>query len=623
MQDLRKPDVGKTIRFLVASLVFLSFFLIRADSLLNRITESPQGNTVIDLNDDVVIKQDIPQNISDISSIQILFTTYGKVCEGIVDVCLYENDGLMEKWSYDASDISDNSFTEFELEHRLHLTDNNDYYFSIEYHSTDENPIAVWVSGTDAGNDTCYRLIIPDIQLKITVSLIAVFVLSALIIMFALRVDERVIMTSLLIALMAAFLMVCPPGTSTDECPHFYRAYEIAHGYLLSDNYGELGGGNVLPRALMMFADQNAVIDWEDTAEILFPTMSLYAPVSYIPQAIGIAITELFTKKVSFIFLGGRIGGALFCLALSVAAIWLIPYGKKILYMVILFPLTLQEMISMAPDGFTISLALFLFAYILYVSGKEGDIRKRDIAVILTTCLVLSLCKIVYVVLVLLVLLIPKEKYKSKINMYAFVGSVIAISAILNLIWLKISSSYFIEFRPGVDSLAQVKGVLKDPLYYCKVVVNTLYDFGEFYVSTMIGSSMGALTIVITPIAWLSYLVLLVSEIAGNRERFTCIRKNDKLILFFVFLACSALIFTSLYVQWTELGNDRIMGIQGRYFTPLIPVLAFGIMHCIRERDPQDVNMHPKASRGSYYYIILSFLNGITLIDMISYYINT
>ena len=40
-------------------------------------------------------------------------------------------------------------------------------------------------------------------------------------------------------------------------------------------------------------------------------------------------------------------------------------------------------------------------------------------------------------------------------------------------------------------------------------------------------------------------------------------------------LGSAELIFLSLYVTWTPVGMDRIDGVQGRYFIPLLPMLLF------------------------------------------------
>ena len=47
-------------------------------------------------------------------------------------------------------------------------------------------------------------------------------------------------------------------------------------------------------------------------------------------------------------------------------------------------------------------------------------------------------------------------------------------------------------------------------------------------------------------------------------------------------LAIIGLIFTSLYVQWTYVGNNSILGVQGRYFLPILPLIMLLIASKIK-----------------------------------------
>ena len=65
-----------------------------------------------------------------------------------------------------------------------------------------------------------------------------------------------------------------------------------------------------------------------------------------------------------------------------------------------------------------------------------------------------------------------------------------------------------------------------------------------------------------------------------------------KIIITLVILAIIALIFTSLYVQWTTVGSKSILGIQGRYFIPILPLAAILIGSVIKvENKYKDENI--------------------------------
>ncbi|MBQ3933368.1 MAG: hypothetical protein II653_06410, partial [Lachnospiraceae bacterium] len=64
-----------------------------------------------------------------------------------------------------------------------------------------------------------------------------------------------------------------------------------------------------------------------------------------------------------------------------------------------------------------------------------------------------------------------------------------------------------------------------------------------------------------------------------------------------------------------------IEGIQGRYFIPIIPLLALACMYGINIREVRAGNVSRYPKKASYYFVFLALLNGITILDMILYYL--
>ena len=94
----------------------------------------------------------------------------------------------------------------------------------------------------------------------------------------------------------------------------------------------------------------------------------------------------------------------------------------------------------------------------------------------------------------------------------------------------------------------------------------------------MVGTSLGKLDVPITPIIWVVVVLLLYYEMLTLHENSLSVNKNDPLILFVSFISGVALIFTSLYVQYTAVRADTIQGIQGRYFIPIIALIGFSVI---------------------------------------------
>jgi uncharacterized membrane protein len=74
-------------------------------------------------------------------------------------------------------------------------------------------------------------------------------------------------------------------------------------------------------------------------------------------------------------------------------------------------------------------------------------------------------------------------------------------------------------------------------------------------------------------------------------------------------------------VQWTPLGNDLINGIQGRYFIPVVGAFLFFVILMRQKKVDNQEKLICTREKGSYYYLILIWYNGIALLDLIKYYI--
>ncbi len=552
MREIKQVLVSNKLRgcipLVLITTILFSVFLVISGNLFELYVDNGIAVDAVTLESGVPVIQDISMDVDNISSLSLLFGTFARTNEGCLNVTLYDDDEVVKEWTYETGMLQDGISIEFELSHPYRLIRGHHYYFSVEEDFSGDNAIAIYrTTDNNEANDVCYGIRYKELSLYSHTILIAALLVITVILLYFLTIDERAIMTVIAIALGIVYFWLCPLGMAPDERNHYLRAYEISHGYLVSEHIGDSGvGGNYLPSNMDAYmdaySDENATLDWSETEEFTFGNTSLYSAVTYLPQSIGILVAErLFTNRAEHIFYAGRMGGFIVSMTLSILALWIIPFGRKIVFMILLFPMTLQEMISMSPDGFMIALSIFLLSYILYLSYSSNKLKIYDYIFLGLTCIVLSLCKIVYIVLLFLILLIPSIKFCSNKIGYIYKIGVIVVSVILNLFWLWISSGYLVEFNPGVNSAEQVKFVLTNiPAYYSIVVKTTLMN-GSFYISSMFGSHMGALSIGISPIVWISFLILFVYVIANNSDYDIRTNKADKYIMMFVFLLGCAL----------------------------------------------------------------------------------
>ena len=56
----------------------------------------------------------------------------------------------------------------------------------------------------------------------------------------------------------------------------------------------------------------------------------------------------------------------------------------------------------------------------------------------------------------------------------------------------------------------------------------------------------------------------------NEEDKSIILNKKDKIIIGIAIILCILLIFAGLYVQWTISRFNRVEGIQGRYFIPIL-----------------------------------------------------
>lgn len=74
----------------------------------------------------------------------------------------------------------------------------------------------------------------------------------------------------------------------------------------------------------------------------------------------------------------------------------------------------------------------------------------------------------------------------------------------------------------------------------------------------------------IIPVTFFTLSIIAAFSIREDKPKFTL---YQNIIIFLISIAIIGLIFTSLYLQWTKTESNSIMGIQGRYFLPILPLL--------------------------------------------------
>lgn len=383
------------------------------------------------------------------------------------------------------------------------------------------------------------------------------------------------------------FLIAMPTFKNHDEYYHWLRAYEVSQGNLVTPLKGGVQG-SYMPGGISEICTSNWInikystmketakveLDYSNKGILNSETAAVYSFVQYIPQSAGIIIGRLATNKVLIITYFGRICNMIVSIFILYMAIKIAPFGKKIFFVAAMLPIAIEGFTSLSPDALTISISYLFISYILHISFNENIeiVKGKHKFILLVLSIIIALCKIVYIPLVGLILIIPKEKFKyNRKKITFFLIAAIAVS--INLYWLYFSSRYLSNFRDG-DSKIQVLLAIKNPIQYIQNILYTIDSNMDKYTMSLYGCELGwgELIKVNYLVPYIFIFMHAVSAISDEKlkDKF---KRYQIVYMFLVSITIIGLILTSLYVQWTMIGSSSIAGVQGRYFIPILPII--------------------------------------------------
>lgn len=436
---------------------------------------------------------------------------------------------------------------------------------------------------------------------------------------------EKIIISFLIpVGMMYAFFLA--PSYVPDEHAHIWKALEISQGKLITtkDEKGDAMESiptffeeNRIPK-LTTYGEFNEAIrektDYNDFVEVENPAKA-YAPILYIASAFAFWLAKIIGLNGIMAIYLARLFNFIIFLIFSYLAIKLIPTGKWIIATILFFPITLQQAVSISADSILNSLALFYLCYTLYVCKKADKINIWQKIMYVIIGIIISISKIVYIPLVGISLLLIGNKKINKKEKGIFITISISLAIIFGILWFLFMQTYagsdntYNELNQ-VDLKGQVINIIKNPKILFVVIYNTIKD--GLYLDSAIGNYMGWLNIETANIVIYTFIMLFIlspflekGEVEYN--------KWEKIWGLLIYIGTYLLIILAAYLSWTTVGKDTVMGVQGRYFIPVmaLPMLCL----CNKERYLKFNNIK------LIMPIIYLVLNVITIIDIAKFFL--
>ncbi|MDK2813943.1 MAG: hypothetical protein PWQ08_1198 [Clostridiales bacterium] len=543
----------------------------------------------------------------------ILIGTYGlEGQQGLLFIALKDaqTNKTFETTTVDLSETEDNSFVNFEF-NNAYKAENGQYQIEIlASYLPSESRFWVWFAENNEGNLLAKKAILVDGQKQdgvldfyplIEVSFltplywcIAVALLCFIEMLYIFsrkwEVHNLFLFSALILGLL--YMVVYPPYGAHDEAVHipatFARATAWQNGKWDFDPNEEIAIRKSETRLgyIASRADENQYYYFTETLlergnsdYIDITTKSAGFSYEYTPQICGVLIArELNLGQTQTLYLA-QIVALLVYTAIAYWAVRFSPF-QELFALIALFPMTLRYSGSFSYDGFINAIALLYVALIFRLIYKVEKVTVKNFIPVLLFAVILAPCKVIYVPLCLLLFLIPKEKLQKKYLWGGFcatfsLSSVAVFAMNFNQLSQRVVQDG-VGIGPWANEVYTIPLLLQQPLEAIRLFVSSSIENPV----TLIFSSVTSIQHAGIPLIVSVFFIIIVC-INVSQERMNKIPTAHKWMFAFIIVAVQSLGYLAA-VTWTTVGSYSIMGMQGRYLIPVLPLFFLLLSHKLR-----------------------------------------
>lgn len=403
----------------------------------------------------------------------------------------------------------------------------------------------------------------------------------------------------LFFAILFGFILAgaIPPLGGGDEGFHYHRIASIAYFQMLNKPV-------MLPAGIIHFLQAGReqfysgmmppfkynLQKWQEVAGItlnaadtqtLVPNfMTVHNPFAYLPQAIVFRLGAVAGFSPLTLLYLARITGMLVGVLLTCYAIRIIPSHKYALATLALLPVITVTRSTLDADSIVEGLAFLFIALVLREVLKTEAFRLRDLAMITVTGFLMGQCKSPYLLLLLLTIAIPVQRFSSVRARVAALAIIILPATMASIAWMvaiKAISFAGVSYHTWAGDAnpdMQVALILHNPVAFAGLLLKNLF------MTSLLPVAVFGTFCDVGPGYPLSFLIMGIliyamigSAISSGRETNTDYGRITRFLCAAIFILVIPVIMTLIYIHWNGLYAQKIQGFQGRYFYPTLPLL--------------------------------------------------
>lgn len=303
----------------------------------------------------------------------------------------------------------------------------------------------------------------------------------------------------------------------------------------------------------------------------------------YLHMAAAVKIGDLLGLPFTVLYILGKAVNLLLYSLVMFAAIRILPVGKRFLTVLALMPTPLLQACSYTYDAVVNSfLALGIALIAAEFFWTERKITWKRTLLIGAVFLLGSFPKGVYIPLLLLYLLLPEKKFQDRKRMHLHKGLILLLigGMLLSFLLPAAGGTMQGDERGGDTSVSgQIALILRHPLAYFQVFWSSVkHTFDDMWMGSENLSYIAYAGI--HPFDGMIGIFCAAVALTEKKRTWSLPVKNHRIFragLGILTVGIVGLIWTALYVSFTEVGATEIAGVQGRYFVPLLLPVYFAL----------------------------------------------
>lgn len=339
-------------------------------------------------------------------------------------------------------------------------------------------------------------------------------------------------------------------------------------------------------------------------------------PLQYFPQTIGASIALLLGLNRYWLFLLGDLFNLAFYVGVTYVAIRRIPVGKTVMLLIATLPMALHQASSLSSDPFLNALSYLFIAEAVRAIMGEGQMTWKDMLILVLPGFLMTPAKAVYGALMLAVAFIPGKRFSSRKVRWTFVIGTILLAMVAAVLpyldWFLDRFGVTITGEASTQSYGySLTWVFQHPAETANIIGMTLLENTfDTYLDTMVGYALSGMSLYVNH-GYVNMFVIIfaLAAIVGapGEQKLDGGRRAA-----FITIAAIALlgVVMSMFIGWTNPGETRVGGVQGRYFLPIVPLLLIGL---------RSHHIEPKKDMSRFYASAYAILNAFVLQDVLDY----